>query len=182
MVCSTFSGSIRFLCMWVLTTVSRLALCACLGVSVSPGFLVLVPRVASRIALAVRADAREVIYISIYLSIYPQPVLNRRRACRALFLGAVMTAPLDALGHPNSHPPMRHPRPPVPRGREEGSRSAKLYLSMGRGPTPLAPVRARFEGTATSGASRSPLAPRRPSRPRAPSDTRPGRCCPARRS
>ena len=44
--------------------VSRLAMCACLAVSVFPGRLILVPRVASRVTLAVRADARDVIYIS----------------------------------------------------------------------------------------------------------------------
>ena len=47
---------------------SRLAVCACLAVSVFPGLSVLVPRSASRVTLAVRADARDLIYLSIYHS------------------------------------------------------------------------------------------------------------------
>ena len=43
----------------------RLALCACLAVSVFPGRFILLPHLASRVTLAVRADARDVI---IYLS------------------------------------------------------------------------------------------------------------------
>ena len=65
--CVAFSGIIRFLCMWALTAVSSLAMCACLAVSVFPGLSILVPRLASRVTLAVRADARDVIYLSIYL-------------------------------------------------------------------------------------------------------------------
>ena len=52
--------------MWALTAVSRLAMCACLAVSVFPGRLIHLPRLASRVALAIRADARDVIYLSIY--------------------------------------------------------------------------------------------------------------------
>ena len=51
--------------MWALTAVSSLAMCACLAVSVFPGFSVLAPRLASRVTVAVRADARDVIYLSI---------------------------------------------------------------------------------------------------------------------
>ena len=52
-------------------------MCACLAVSVFPGLSILVPRLASRVTLAVRADARECnIYLSdardvTHLSIYP---------------------------------------------------------------------------------------------------------------
>ena len=42
-----------------LTAASGLAMCACLAVSVFPGLSILVPRLSSRVALAVRADARE---------------------------------------------------------------------------------------------------------------------------
>ena len=42
-------------------------MCACLAVSVFPGVSILVPQLASRVTLAVRADARDVIYLSIYL-------------------------------------------------------------------------------------------------------------------
>ena len=56
---------IRFLCQWALTAASRLAMCACLAVSVSPRLSVLVPHLASLVTLAVRADAGDV--ISIYL-------------------------------------------------------------------------------------------------------------------
>ena len=41
-----------------------LAVCACLAVSVSLGLSVIVPRLASRVTLAVRADARDAIYLS----------------------------------------------------------------------------------------------------------------------
>ena len=41
-------------------------MCACLAVSVFPGRLIHLPRLASRVTLAVRADARDVIYLSIY--------------------------------------------------------------------------------------------------------------------
>ena len=48
--------------------VSSLAMCACLAVSVFPGLSILVPRLAPRVTLAVRADASwDVIYLSIYL-------------------------------------------------------------------------------------------------------------------
>ena len=47
--------------------VSRLAMCACLAVSVFPGRLIHLPRLASRVTLAVRANARDVIYLPIYL-------------------------------------------------------------------------------------------------------------------
>ena len=40
---------VRFLSVWALTAVSRLAMCACLAVSVSSGLPVLVPRLASRV-------------------------------------------------------------------------------------------------------------------------------------
>ena len=60
LVCSTSSGCIRFLCMWALTAVSRLAMRACWAVSVSPGRFILVPHLASRGTLPVRADARGV--------------------------------------------------------------------------------------------------------------------------
>ena len=43
LVCSALSGLVRFLCMWALTAVSRLAMCACLAVSVFPGRLTLLP-------------------------------------------------------------------------------------------------------------------------------------------
>ena len=38
-----------------------------LGCVVSPGLSVFVPRLASRVTVAVRPDARDVIYLSIYL-------------------------------------------------------------------------------------------------------------------
>ena len=152
-------------------------MCACLAVSVPPGLLVLLPRLASGVTLAVRADARDVIHISSY----HQPVLNRRRACKALFLGAAMTEPLDALGHHDSHPKMPHPDPPVARGGGTTRSKVNSEVLVRAAPPPhLAPPRARFEGTATSGASRSPSAPRRPSRPRTRPDKRPRHCSPAR--
>ena len=42
--------------------------CGSLRVSVFPGRLLHLPRLASRVTLAVRADARDVIYLYIYLS------------------------------------------------------------------------------------------------------------------
>ena len=51
--------------MWALTAVSRLAMCACLAVSVFSGRFIHLPRLASRVTLAVRADGRDVIYLSI---------------------------------------------------------------------------------------------------------------------
>ena len=53
--------------MWTLTAVFSLAVraCSCLAVPVSPRPSVLLPRLTSRVMLAVRADARDV--ISIYL-------------------------------------------------------------------------------------------------------------------
>ena len=69
--------------MWAMTAVSRLALCACLAVSVFPGRL---PCLASRVTLAVRADARDVlsIYLSdardvIYLYLYTSTYRERER-------------------------------------------------------------------------------------------------------
>ena len=59
--------------MWALTAASRLAARACLAVTVSPGLLHTYARLASRVTLPVRADAREV--ISINLSIYRSPSL-----------------------------------------------------------------------------------------------------------
>ena len=53
------------LCRLPLPAVSRLAMRACLAVSVPPGLSVLVPRLASRVTLAVRADARDAVYVSI---------------------------------------------------------------------------------------------------------------------
>ena len=67
----------RFLCMWALTAVSRLAMCACLAASVFPGRLLLLPRLASRVTLAVRADARDVIYLSIPPSTSGNSRINR---------------------------------------------------------------------------------------------------------
>ena len=55
--------------MWALTAVSRLAMCACLAMSVFPGRLIHLPRLASRVTLAVRADARDVIYLSTSLDV-----------------------------------------------------------------------------------------------------------------
>ena len=52
------------------TAVSGLAMCACLAVAVFPGLSILVPHLASRVTLAVRADARDVMYIYIYLLVY----------------------------------------------------------------------------------------------------------------
>ena len=73
--------------MWALTVSSRavwlercklflslsLAVRACLAVSASPGLSVLVPRLASVVTLAVRADARDAISICIYPSTYNGP-------------------------------------------------------------------------------------------------------------
>ena len=59
---------------------SPVLLCvACLAVSVFLGLSALVPRLASRVTLAVRADARDVIYLSIYSFILysPSPRLSR---------------------------------------------------------------------------------------------------------
>ena len=71
--------------MRVLTAVSRLAVRACLALSVSPGLPALVPRLASRVTLAVRADARDVIFI--YVDIYPWPPSREGGGLRAVYQG-----------------------------------------------------------------------------------------------
>ena len=50
--------------LWALTAVSGLAMSACLAVSVFPGLSTLLPRLASRVTVAARADARGGIYPS----------------------------------------------------------------------------------------------------------------------
>ena len=50
--------------MWTLVAVFSLAMRACLVVSVSLGPSVVLPRLAPWVTLAVRADARDVIYLS----------------------------------------------------------------------------------------------------------------------
>ena len=57
-------NDIRFQCLWTMPAAFSLAMRACLAVSVSPGPSELLPRLAPRVALAVRADARDVIYLS----------------------------------------------------------------------------------------------------------------------
>ena len=42
-------------------------MCACLAVSVFPGLSILLSRLASRVTLAVRADARHVLYLTFYV-------------------------------------------------------------------------------------------------------------------
>ena len=56
-----------------LSLYAGLAMCACLAVSVFPGRLIHLPRLASRVTMAVRAGARDVIYLSIYLSHMREP-------------------------------------------------------------------------------------------------------------
>ena len=91
--------------------VSRLAMCACLAVTVFPGRLVHLPRLASGVTLAVRADARDVIYLSIYQS----------RSFSTLFSFSPLRLPSPAArstaapGAPPAPPaPRRHCRPPPP--------------------------------------------------------------------
>ena len=92
--------------MWTLTAVSRLATCACLAVSVFPGRLIHLPRLAPRVTLAVRADAKAVIYLSICWSIYGIPGVPgagrvlRDAGCEFLLRDARGGAPQLARGGP----------------------------------------------------------------------------------
>ena len=70
--------------MWTLAAVSRLATCACLAGSVFPGLFIHLPRLAPRVTLAVRADARDVIYLSICDGSMRMTGDNCLVVCRAL--------------------------------------------------------------------------------------------------
>ena len=98
-------------------------LAMCLAVPVFPGPSILVPRLASRVTPAVRADARDVMYPFIYRHLLPPLLLHTSVSpCSASSAPAATGASRRVSLNPQQPPPppatlLRPPRPPPPQAR-----------------------------------------------------------------